>query len=289
MNRKYIGFYVVTGVLILSVLALLVSKYYFDWFKPETSKYATFTQQVEKVDVAETANLEDKILEDEDVADGAEVKKEEKEIEKKVVENAVKEPNVVAVRKNIPATPLPPQKSTRSIEKAERNGEKTSNSNTTANIEEKVVVPEIAKEDTKIKDFNIEMNQQNFHSLGEYVSADELKYRSELIGKLTINTIVIDKLSKGNGISQEFFRVAYVEKMIPSKVLRDIVESKEFRDLIPSQYLNKEGAIAKVLAPGEKVTFNAFAIKNLLELWSEGKLTPVQKAWLVGADGRTLE
>ncbi len=284
MNRKYIGFYVVTGVLILSVLALLVSKYYFDWFRPQMSKYATFKEQAQTVNVAETVNvetnIEDKILEDE--ADDTDVKKEEVALETPPASKPVaKEP--VAIRKPIPATPLPPQKHVKNTEKAQRNWEKTTP------VEEKPFVPAVAAEDSAIKEFNIEMNQQNFHSLGEYVSADELKYRSELIGKLTINTIVIDKLSKGNGISQEFFRVAYVEKMIPSKVLRDIVESKEFRDLIPAQYLNKEGATAKVLAEGEKVTFNAFAIKNLLELWSEGKLTPVQKAWLVGADGRVLD
>jgi hypothetical protein len=236
------------------------------------------------VNVAETANvetnIEDKILEDEE--EDTDVKKEEVALETPPASKpAAKEP--VAARKIIPATPLPPQKHVKNTEKAQRNWEKTTP------VEEKALVPAVATEDSAIKEFNIEMNQQNFHSLGEYVSADELKYRSELIGKLTINTIVIDKLSKGNGISQEFFRVAYVEKMIPSKVLRDIVESKEFRDLIPAQYLSKEGATAKVLAEGEKVTFNAFAIKNLLELWSEGKLTPVQKAWLVGADGRVLD
>ena len=273
MNRKYIGFYVVTGVVILSVLTLLVSKYYFDWFKPETSKYAMYKQETDKANI-ENVKLEDNLPKEENFAD---VVKEEVPAEKTVVAKAVKEPAVV--RKPIPATPLPPQKHTKNIEKAERNGEKTSE------VEEKALVAE----DIRIKEINIDMNQQNFHSLGEYVSAEELQYRSELIGKLTINTIVIDKLSKGNGISQEFFRVAYVEKMIPSKVLRDIVESKEFRDLIPAQYLNNEGKTAKVLSAGEKVTFNAFAIKNLLELWSEGKLTPVQKAWLVGADGRTLD
>lgn len=280
MNRKYIGFYIVTGVLILSVLALLVSKYYFDWFKSGVSKYATFTQQTESVKTANAVIPEDKILEDLEIA---EVKDEEIPIakEKKIDPAVVEKEPVVVARKIIPATPLPPQKRYANIEKTERNGEKNNYTN-----EEKTTHSAV---DTEVSEFHIEMNQQNFHSLGEYVSAEELKYRSELIGKLTINTIVIDKLSKGNGISQEFFRVAYVEKMIPSKVLKDIVESKEFRDLIPLQYLNKEGKTATTLAPGEKVTFNAFAIKNLLELWSEGKLTPVQKAWLAGADGRYLD
>lgn len=282
MNRKYIGFYIVTGVLILSVLALLVSKYYFDWFKPEVSKYATFTPQTEGVKIADAAISEDKILEDLEDLETADVKNEELPIasEKKVALVTEKEPAVV-VRKIIPATPLPPQKHSVNIEKTERNGEKNTYATEKATAR--------GATDRQTDEFHIEMNQQNFHSLGEYVSAEELKYRSELIGKLTINTIVIDTLSKGNGISQEFFRVAYVEKMIPSKVLKDIVESKEFRDLIPLQYLNKEGKTATALAPGEKVTFNAFAIKNLLELWSEGKLTPVQKAWLAGADGRYLD
>lgn len=279
MNRKYIGIYIVTGVVILSVLALLVSKYYFGLFKPGMSKYATFTQQTENVKTAAADNAvsEDKILTEEKVA---ETKKEIQTAENKKIAPETKKETVTVVRKAVPATPLPPQKNHQNIEKRERNGEKYSYA------DEKFIQNE---SDAETDEFHIEMNRQNFHSLGEYVSAEELKYRLELIGKLTINTIVIDKLSKGNGISQEFFRVAYVEEMIPSKVLKDIVESKEFRDLIPSQYLNKEGKIATVLPPGEKVTFNAVAIKNLLELWSEGKLTPAQKAWLVGAEGRSLD
>ncbi|MCH5149444.1 MAG: hypothetical protein J1G30_02145 [Spirochaetales bacterium] len=287
MNRKYIGFYIVTGVLILSVLTLLVSKYYFDWFKSGMSKYALFTPQTESAKTESIAVLEDKILEDLEDKETAEVKNEETPIvkEEKAVPTAEKK-TVAAAKKIIPATPLPHQKRHVNIEKTERNGERSNYAEKNNYTNEKAVHDTV---DTEIKEFHIEMNQQNFHSLGEYVSAEELKYRSELIGKLTINTIVIDKLSKGNGISQEFFRVAYVEKMIPSKVLKDIVESKEFRDLIPQQYLDKEGKTATTLAQGEKVTFNAFAIKNLLELWSEGKLTPVQKAWLAGADGRSLD
>lgn len=280
MNRKYIGIYIVTGILILSVLALLVSKYYFGLFNPGMSKYATFTQQPENMKTAAADNeaLEDKILNEEEPIDTTSSINEEiqtAETEKAVPET--KKETVVAARKVISATPLPPQPAHQNIEKRERNGEKYNYA------DEKFAQNNAV---AKNSEFHIEMNQQNFHSLGEYVSAEELEYRLELIGKLTINTIVIDKLSKGNGISQEFFRVAYVENMIPSKVLKDIVESKEFRDLIPSQYLNKEGKTTNVLPQGEKVTFNAVAIKNLLELWSEGKLTPVQKAWAVGAEER---
>lgn len=280
MNRKYIGIYIVTGILILSVLALLVSKYYFGLFNPGMSKYATFTQQSENMKTAAADNeaLEDKILNEEEPIDTTSLTNEEiqtAETEKAVPET--KKETVVAARKVISATPLPPQPAHQNIEKRERNGEKYNYT------DEKFAQNNAV---AKNSEFHIEMNRQNFHSLGEYVSAEELEYRLELIGKLTINTIVIDKLSKGNGISQEFFRVAYVENMIPSKVLKDIVESKEFRDLIPSQYLNKEGKTTNVLPQGEKVTFNAVAIKNLLELWSEGKLTPVQKAWAVGAEER---
>ena len=142
---------------------------------------------------------------------------------------------------------------------------------------EPVRVKTIVNEEKKIV-----LNEQNFHSLGEFVSGDEKDYRYHLIDKLTVNTIVIDKLSKGNGVSHEFFKVAYQTNMIPAKVLIDIVERKEFRDLIPKSILKRESVIQ--LQIGEKVVFSASAIRNLLVLWGDGKLTPVQKVWIVGAE-----
>ena len=95
--------------------------------------------------------------------------------------------------------------------------------------------------------------------------------------------MIIDKLTKGNGISQEFFKVEYIDKMIPAKVLEDVVESKEFRNLIPEKF-RKDEIKLKGLTKGEKVVFNNQNIKNLLILWSQGRLTPIQKAWKVKAE-----
>ena len=76
---------------------------------------------------------------------------------------------------------------------------------------------------------------QTFDSLGEYVSNDDYNYRVSIIKSLNIKTIVINKLTPGNGISQEYFRVCYLTKMIPAKILSELVESKEFRNLIPEK------------------------------------------------------
>lgn len=124
---------------------------------------------------------------------------------------------------------------------------------------------------------------QTFDSYGEYISQEEYNYRLTLIKNLAIKTVIIDKLTKGNGISQEFFKVAYINKMIPAKILEDIVESKEFRELIPEKY-RKDEIKLKGLSKGEKVVFNNQYIKNLLILWSQGRLTPIQKAWKVKAE-----
>lgn len=124
---------------------------------------------------------------------------------------------------------------------------------------------------------------QTFDSYGEYISEEEYNYRLALIKNLTIKNVIIDRLTKGNGISQEFFKVVYIDKMIPAKILDDLVESKEFRNLIPEKYRKNE-IKTKGLAKGEKVVFNNQSIKDLLILWSQGRLTPVQKAWEVKAE-----
>jgi len=128
-----------------------------------------------------------------------------------------------------------------------------------------------------------DLPDQNFHSFGEYISLEEEKYRNTLISNLKIKTVVIDKLTKGNGITQEFYKVAYINKMIPAKILDNIVESKEFRDLIPNKFLNNEIRI-NGLKKGEKVVFKNTDIKNILILWKLGRLTPIQKAWIVKAE-----
>ncbi len=122
----------------------------------------------------------------------------------------------------------------------------------------------------------------NFHSLGEYVSKEEYEYRLSLIKELKIKTIVIDSLKKGNGIPEEYFYIAYSKKMIPSKVLSDIVGSEEFRKLIPEKYLSND-IKTKGLDKGDSVVIKNKDLKNLLILWSLGRLSPVEKAVAVGA------
>lgn len=288
MNRKYLELYAISGCIILTVLILLVGKYYFGWFKTDTNNYVRYTpqpietQKFSSINQEEIALLNNEINKDQtrdDIPKNFSNKKKIFENEKENSNNTVKKEKRIAYqqmeeRKGIqrlassqkqplPKTPLPSQE-----EKIARNG----------------ISPQRGKSSSLSREFPLVLNEQNFHSLGEYVSKEEKWYRNELIGQLTVNTIVIDRLSKGNGISQEFYRVAYIMNMIPSKILKDIVESKEFRDLIPKNLVEKEGHTTNDLKSGETVTFSAFSIKKLLILWSEGKLTPIQKAWLVGAE-----
>ena len=138
-------------------------------------------------------------------------------------------------------------------------------------------------DDTKIYGKGSSLPDVSFDAQGEYVSNEEYQYRLSLIRNLTIKSVVIDKLTKGNGVSQEFFKVVYKEKMIPAKILDEIVESKEFRELIPVKYRDLENKTTE-LKKGEKVAFNNKSIRELLILWSLGRLTPVQKAWKVKAE-----
>ena len=140
----------------------------------------------------------------------------------------------------------------------------------------------VGKDGSPIKiGFTFDKNR-DFHSYGQYVSADEYKYRLAVINNLKIKTIVIDAVSHGNGISQEYYKVAYNANMIPAKILDEVVTSKEFRSLIPKQYLDIEEKMA-AFPKGGKVTFSNTDMKELLILWSQGKLTPTQKAWQVKA------
>ncbi len=140
----------------------------------------------------------------------------------------------------------------------------------------------VGKDGSPIKiGFTFDKNR-DFHSYGQYVSADEYKYRLAVINNLKIKTIIIDAVSEGNGISQEYYKVAYNANMIPAKILDEIVTSKEFRNLIPKKYLDIEEKMSKFPKDG-KVTFSNTDMKELLILWSQGKLTPTQKAWQVKA------
>jgi hypothetical protein len=136
--------------------------------------------------------------------------------------------------------------------------------------EKKTVKPEYTK--------TVKSDNATFHAEGEYISEEEYLYRVSLIKDLSIKTIVIDRLTKGNGISQEYFKVAYSTNMIPAKILEELVESMNFRKLIPQKYLNEETKLNGLLK-GDKVIIKNSDIAGLLVLWTQGKLIPVQKAW----------
>ncbi len=122
----------------------------------------------------------------------------------------------------------------------------------------------------------------DFHANGEYISDEEYLYRLSLIKNLRIKTVVVDSLTKGNGIAQEFYRTVFLSEMIPAKVLEPLVESRQFRELIPKEKLESELKVS--LKKGEKIIFKNTDIKDLLVLWSHGKLVPYQKAWITKAD-----
>ena len=84
-------------------------------------------------------------------------------------------------------------------------------------------------------------------------------------------------------IEKEGVPDVYTNKMIPAKILEQLVESKEFRKLIPKKYLSEEIKINGLLK-GQIVKFKNTDIKNILILWSLGRLCPVQKAWKVKAE-----
>lgn len=298
MNRRYVEFYIIMGLLTMSVLVLLVGKYYFGWFESDSSVYARYNTPVlapvsssQAIPAADTDEKEER-------ADLAVVKLNDSVPVRRRVEAPVSSEKEKTVNTLPEKKPLEPaaavkketvSKPAEEIKVSEKNGQTAEKTQKESPVEPTVrrteTVPVRAVNTPAVRSVsenNISFTEQNFHSLGEYVSFDEKEYRFELINRLSINTVVIDKLSRGNGISHEFFKVAYQTNMIPAKILIDIVESKEFRDLIPAEYLKKE--ISTQLKDGEKVVFTASAVRNLLVLWGEGKLTPYQKVWLVKAE-----
>ena len=122
------------------------------------------------------------------------------------------------------------------------------------------------------------LDKQEFHSLGEHISEEEYNYRLALIKDLKIKTVVIDSITKGNGVSQEYYKIVFKTNMIPAKVMDSVIISNEFRSLIPDQYLKKERETI-TLKKGEKIVFENSAIRDILIKWTLGRLTPVEKAW----------
>ena len=59
--------------------------------------------------------------------------------------------------------------------------------------------------------------------------------------------------------------------MIPAKILGEIVECKEFRNLIPKKFLSEE-IKTRGLQKGEAVTIPNNKVKDILFLWTLGKL-----------------
>jgi hypothetical protein len=141
----------------------------------------------------------------------------------------------------------------------------------------------VTSEERKTYSKGSSLPDQDFDSYGEYVSAEEYQYRISLIQGLTIKTVVINRLTAGNGVSQEFFRVVYINKMIPARILEEIVESKEFRNLIPRRFLTDE-VRTRGLGDNNSIRFENEDIRQLLLLWSLGRLTPFDKAWRVKAE-----
>ncbi|HPO50205.1 MAG TPA: hypothetical protein PLO89_07785 [Spirochaetota bacterium] len=123
-----------------------------------------------------------------------------------------------------------------------------------------------------------DLSIQNFHSLGELVNEEEYNYRLSLIKNLKIKTVVIDSITEGNGVTQEYYKIVFKTNMIPAKVMDNIINTKEFRNLIPEKYLKKETSILK-LKKGEKIVFKNSDIKDILFQWCIGRLTPIEKAW----------
>jgi hypothetical protein len=62
-----------------------------------------------------------------------------------------------------------------------------------------------------------------------------------------------------------------------------LVESKEFRELIPLKFRSKEFSI-NGFKKGDSVKFKNTDVISLLNDWSLGKLSPVSKAWKVKAE-----
>lgn len=123
-----------------------------------------------------------------------------------------------------------------------------------------------------------DLSVQNFHSLGELVTEEEYNYRLSLIKNLKIKTVVIDSITEGNGVTQEYYKIVFKTDMIPAKVMDNIINTKEFRNLIPEKYLKKETSLIK-LKKGEKIVFKNSDIKNILYQWCMGRLTPIERAW----------
>lgn len=248
------------GAVLLSII-FIVGIYFFNWFglNKDNNYSINFPNKV----------IESKVLKDNDLN---KIKNEILDVKKnqKDIKDTKKSAEIISTTTTI-ATALT----------------KTVNNNTVVSDKSTIFSKEqtsnINKDGSQITNGFVFSKNQSFHSYGEYISSEEYKYRLSLINNLSIKTIAIDSITKGNGISQEFYKIAFNEKMIPAKALEDIVESKEFRDLIPKQLLDIEDKITD-LKKGESIVFKNDNIKNLLVLWSQGKLTPIQKAWKVKAN-----
>lgn len=148
---------------------------------------------------------------------------------------------------------------------------------------EKVTLHKREQLPQKVKSIPSSITDEKFNTWGEYLSREERDYRAMVVNKLKIKTVVIDHLSPGNGVSQEFFKVAYRTKMIPPRILEELVESREFRELIPAKYLKRERALLDI-KKGLYIKLDKKSLEMLLATWSRGELTPIQKAWAVGAE-----
>ncbi len=267
MNSKKIIPLLIYILLVIIAITVIIFIFYYNPFKDNYTSYNTYSKIQSNIDklesqknvkVAESSKLKD-------VTDDIKLTKTTPLINKKIDKIDDKK-STNDIKKDIKISNAQYQVNNKTVQKGKP--EKITYTKPTSK--------EIYSKGSSLPD-------QSFDSYGEYISEAEYNYRVTLIKNLSIKTVIIDRLTTGNGISQEFFKVVYIDKMIPAKILDDLVESKEFRNLIPGKYRQNE-IKTKGLAKGEKVIFDNQNIKNLLILWSQGRLTPVQKAWEVKAE-----
>jgi hypothetical protein len=295
MNQKIIIPILIFIFITITAIVLIIGIFFNDWpgklglTRPKSSNYAKNTTQILQDKQLRDKQTEQSKQKEEDKNKEAdnqekEVKKEKVDLTKKYYKQKSyekrynKQTNETAVKETINKTPVVKQtkfvktklKSTKAKEAVDKNKKSVKKEF----VEKKEAVKE--KKDG-IKGY------KPFHSSGEYISEEEYIYRISVIKNLVIKTVVIDKLTKGNGISQEFFKVAYLSNMIPAKVLGEVVESRDFRLLIPQKYLNEETKINGLLK-NDKVIIKNTDTAELLVLWAKGGLAPVQKAWETHAE-----
>jgi len=254
MQGKSIFIILFSLVIVLVSSVFLVGVYYFDWFKSQNpNNYAVFIQkstdrvQKDGIDLSDVTSdiIIKKTIEEKKTFGDTDVKK---------IDN----------------------KSNLHKEKLSKTNNLTDKLKNNLIDKNSVIFRDISSDTHFGKGSNL--TAQEFHSLGELVSAEEYNYRLSLIKNLKLKTVIIDSITKGNGVTQEYYKIVFKTDMIPAKVMDNVINTKEFRELIPNKYLVKEVEV-NGLRKGEKIVFKNSDIKEILLKWSLGRLTPIEKAW----------